>query len=236
MKKIILIPVLNEKNNITRILKKIRKYYYSDIVYINDNSTDGTTEEIDLLSKKYKNIFHINRKNKSGIGSAHKDGIKWCYRKNYDLIITMDGDGTHDPKYINKLIRKNIGSDITITNRFLNKNSLRTWSLIRIIITNIRHFLISSLLGIKHDSSGAFRCINTKRVKLSDLLITKEDDYAYFWKSIYFLHKKKYKISEISISLPRRGIGYSKMTLKHILHSFFELIRLYISEKILNKR
>ena len=55
MKKIILIPVLNEKNNITRILKKIRKYYYSDVVYINDNSTDGTTEEIDLLSKKYKN-------------------------------------------------------------------------------------------------------------------------------------------------------------------------------------
>ena len=92
------------------------------------------------------------------------------------------------------------------------------------------------MLGIKYDSSGAFRCINTKRVKLSDLLIIKEDDYAYFWKSIYFLHKKKYKISEISISLPNRGIGYSKMTLKHILHSFFELIRLYISEKILNKR
>ena len=91
-------------------------------------------------------------------------------------------------------------------------------------------------MGIKYDSSGAFRCINTKRVKLSDLLIIKEDDYAYFWKSIYFLHKKKYKISEISISLPRRGLGYSKMTLKHIFCSLFELIRLFISEKILNKR
>ena len=57
-----------------------------------------------------------------------------------------------------------------------------------------------------------------------------------FGKVFIFCIKKKYKISEISISLPNRGIGYSKMTLNHILHSFFELIKLYISEKILNKR
>ena len=166
MKSIILIPVYNEKRNITNLFIKIRKFCKYDILYINDNSNDGTTYEINKLKKKYKNIYHINRINRFGIGSAHKDGIKWCYKKKYKLIITMDGDGTHNPKFIKSLVKKNVHSDITITNRFLKKNSLKDWPLPRVIITNIRNLLISLLLGVHYDASGAFRCINTGKVKL----------------------------------------------------------------------
>ena len=234
MKIIILIPVYNEKKNITNLFIKIRKFCKYDILYINDNSTDGTTEEINKLKKKYKNIYHINRINKFGIGSAHKDGIKWCYRKKYKLIVTMDGDGTHNPKYINSIIKKNINSDITITNRFLKKNSIKTWPLLRVIITNIRHILISLLLGIHYDASGAFRCINTDKVKLKSIISVEENDYSYFWKSIYFLNQK-YKINEIPISLPSRELGYSKMKIKHIIYSLLTLLIFFFKEKIIKK-
>ena len=234
MKIIILIPVYNEKRNITNLFIKIRKFCKYDILYINDNSTDGTTEEINKLKKKYKNIYHINRINKFGIGSAHKDGIKWCYRKKYKLIVTMDGDGTHNPKYINSIIKKNMYSDITITNRFLKKNSLKTWPLLRVIITNIRHILISLLLGIHYDASGAFRCINTDKVKLKSITSVEENDYSYFWKSIYFLNQK-YKINEIPISLPSRELGYSKMKIKHIIYSLLTLLIFFFKEKIIKK-
>ena len=234
MKIIILIPVYNEKRNITNLFIKIRKFCKYDILYINDNSNDGTTEEINKLKKKYKNIYHINRINKFGIGSAHKDGIKWCYKKKYKLIVTMDGDGTHNPKYINSLIKKNMYSDITITNRFLKKNSLKTWPLLRVIITNIRHILISLLLGIHYDASGAFRCINTDKVKLKSITSVEENDYSYFWKSIYFLNQK-YKINEIPISLPSRELGYSKMKIKHIIYSLLTLLIFFFKEKIIKK-
>jgi len=234
MKIIILIPVYNEKRNITNLFIKIRKFCKYDILYINDNSTDGTTEEINKLKKKYKNIYHINRINKFGIGSAHKDGIKWCYRKKYKLIVTMDGDGTHNPKYINSLIKKNMYSDITISNRFLKKNSLKTWPFLRVIITNIRHILISLLLGIHYDASGAFRCINTDKVKLKSITSVEENDYSYFWKSIYFLNQK-YKINEIPISLPSRELGYSKMKIKHIIYSLLTLLIFFFKEKIIKK-
>ena len=234
MKIIILIPVYNEKKNITNLFIKIRKFCKYDILYINDNSTDGTTEEINKLKKKYKNIYHINRINKFGIGSAHKDGIKWCYRKKYKLIVTMDGDGTHNPKYITSIIKKNINSDITITNRFLKKNSIKTWPLLRVIITNIRHILISLLLGIHYDASGAFRCINTDKVKLKSIISVEENDYSYFWKSIYFLNQK-YKINEIPISLPSRELGYSKMKIKHIIYSLLTLLIFFFKEKIIKK-
>ena len=82
MKTIIIIPVYNEKKNIHYLLNKIRKFKKFLILYINDNSNDGTTQEIKKLQKKYKNIFHMLRTNKSGIGSAHMDGLIWCYKKN----------------------------------------------------------------------------------------------------------------------------------------------------------
>lgn len=234
MKKIILIPVYNEKKNVTNLFKEIRKYNKFDILFVNDNSTDGTTQEIIKLKKRFRNVYHINRIGKIGIGSAHKDGMKWCYKKKYDLIITMDGDGTHNPKYIRSLIDKNLLSDITITNRFLKKNSLQTWHFIRIFITNVRHFLICVLLGIKFDSSGAFRCIKSNKVKLEDLLSINENDYTYFWKSIYYLNLK-YKINEIPISLPGRKLGYSKMKISHVLSSLIILITFSIKEKIFKK-
>ena len=55
--------------------------------------------------KRYKRIFLIRRPKKLGIGSAHKDGLKWGYKKKYSIIVTMDCDGTHDPYYINKMIK-----------------------------------------------------------------------------------------------------------------------------------
>ena len=67
-----------------------------DLLFIDDNSSDGSQEEIKDLAKNNQNINYIFRPKKMGIGSAHKDGFIWAYKKNYKIIITMDVDGTHD--------------------------------------------------------------------------------------------------------------------------------------------
>ena len=104
MKICLIIPTLNEKNNVTNIINKIKKTkIILDILFIDDNSTDGTQNEILELKKKFKNIYYIFREKKTGIGSAHKEGIKYCYKNDYNLIITMDCDGTHDPIYLKNL-------------------------------------------------------------------------------------------------------------------------------------
>jgi dolichol-phosphate mannosyltransferase len=157
VKRLIIIPVYNEVKNIKHLFLRIRKSFKSDLLYINDNSTDGTTEEINGLVEKFKNVYHIKRAGKLGVGSAHKVGIKWGYKKKYELIITMDGDGTHDPKYLNKILNKSDKYDLVLTNRFLVKNSLKNWPLLRVILTHTSHLLLKTLLGLKHDASGAFR-------------------------------------------------------------------------------
>jgi len=228
MKRLIIIPVYNEVKNIKQLFLRIRKSFKSDLLYVNDNSTDGTTEEIDGLVNKFKNVYHIKRSGKLGIGSAHKVGIKWGYKKKYDLIITMDGDGTHDPKYLNKISNNSYKYDLVLTNRFLIKNSLKNWSLPRVILTHASHLLIKILLGLRYDTSGAFRLFNTNKVKLKDLLLANDNDYAYFWKSILYLKKKNYNIGEIPIILPARITGSSKMSLWHIIRGVYLLFKFFL--------
>ena len=168
MKTCLIIPTLNEKNNVTKILEKIHKTKTKlDIIFIDDNSTDGTQAEIQSLKKKFRHVDYIFRHNKSGIGSAHKDGIKIAYKKKYELIITMDCDGTHDPKYLKILIQKSKSYDYVITSRFKKKGLIKDWPLSRKLITYLRHIFVKIFLGMNYDASGAYRCFFTKKIKLN---------------------------------------------------------------------
>ena len=138
MKILIIIPVLNEEKNIRLIWSKIVKLknLKKDILFIDDNSTDNTRIKIINLKKKNKNIFLLKRDSKKGIGSAHKIGIIWGYKKRYPIIVTMDCDGTHDPVHIKKMLKliKTQKYEMISTNRFLKKNSLSDWSFWRIFL------------------------------------------------------------------------------------------------------
>ena len=120
--KLLIIPTLNERKNITLLCKKIRKINSKiNILFVDDNSTDGTREEILYLRKKNKSISYIFRPKKLGIGSAHKDGLKFAYKRKYKIILTMDADGTHNPLYIRKLLKYSSHFDLISTNRFIQK-------------------------------------------------------------------------------------------------------------------
>ena len=79
-----------------------------------------------------------------------------------------------------------------------------------------------------YDASGAYRCFETKKIKLKDLTDIKSDNYDYFLESVYILSRKSYTILEIPINLPFRKLGKSKMTIKHIFQSLSKLIELKV--------
>ena len=232
---IIVIPTLNEKENINILFNQLTATnIVFDLLFIDDNSDDGSQEVIKDLVKNNQNINCIFRPKRMGIGSAHKDGLIWSYKRNYKTIITMDADGTHDPKYLKLLIDESKNFDMVVTSRFLEKNSLEDWPLFRVFLTTLRHLTISLLLSISYDSSGAFRCINCQKIALSDLILAKNDGYSYFWESIFILHRKKYRITQIPIHLPFRIYGSSKMRIKDIFFSIYYLMTVFL-KKILGK-
>lgn len=231
MKKLIIIPTYNEKKNIVNLLNKIIKLYNSrfQILVIDDNSPDGTSDVVKQYNKKYKFIKLKKRKKKLGVGSAHKYGIKYAVKNKYKILITMDADGTHDPSYAKKFLFYIQKYDLITTNRFLNKKSLQEWPLFRRFLTNLRHYLIKLFLGVPIDSSGAYRCYNLKKIRLEDILRAKDNGYSFFWESMHIIYKKNYSIKEIPIYLPYRSFGSSKMKFKDIFSALIYLI--YISLK-----
>jgi dolichol-phosphate mannosyltransferase len=229
---IVVIPTYNENDNILKLYNSLAELKIKiNILFVDDNSTDGTKEKILLLSKK-PNVYFIFRKKKLGIGSAHKDAFIWCYKKKYNFIITMDGDGTHKAEYIKIMLKYKNRFDMIITSRFIKKNSLKDWPKFRIILTKLRFYLINIMLGIRLDSSGAFRLINTKNIKTKDLLLAKDNGYSYFWESLFILYNKNFKILEIPIILPYRKEGSSKMKIMDIINALYYLLIISLKKKI----
>ena len=229
MKFLIVIPTLNEKGNISIIYNRIFKIYKNaHILFIDDNSEDGSRKEIINLRKKNKKVNFIFRDKKLGIGSAHKLGILEGITKKFRYILTMDCDGTHHPKYIDSMFRYIKSNDLILTNRFLNKNSIKGWEFKRVLITQTRYYLVRFLLGSKLDSSGGFRLYDFKKVNIKDIFRAKNNGYNFFIESTIILEKRGYKIFEIPIILPKRVLGHSKMELVDIFFGLFGLLKYFL--------
>jgi len=231
----IIIPTLNEKNNVSILVKKIQKLKKKvTILFVDDASSDGTKEEIKNLNKKYKYIKFLFRDKRMGIGSAHKAGIMWAYSKKFDICITMDADGTHDPIKIKEVLNifKNKKYHIISTSRFLLSSSLEDWSLTRKLITYIRFFLVKFVLNTKLDSSGGFRCYDLKNIKKNHFKLAKNNNYFFLIESLFYFEKLKYKIFELPIVLKFRFNGKSKMRIRDVFLSLLGLFRLRILNKL----
>ena len=226
---LIIIPTLNEEKNIDKLVSKIfsLKKYSLNVLFVDDKSTDGTRKKILDLKKRFKKIHYLFRDNERGIGSAHKAGIKYAYKKKFNFCITMDADGTHEPSIIVRIInfyhKNRCKFDIINTNRFLNKDSISDWPLIRRLITTLRFLLVKIFLNTELDSSGGLRFYKLNTIKLKHFFLSKDQNYFYLIESLFFFEKLGYKIFEIPIELKYRNYGSSKMKFSHIFDSLKKL-------------
>lgn len=226
---LILIPTYNERENIQKIYHQIRTLFPKyNILFIDDNSPDGTGGILDNLKRTDAKIQVIHRQQKRGIGSAHLQGIKWAYQHNYSLFLTMDADFTHSPKYIKQFVQYSKDYDLVIGSRYLKAYSLKDWNWYRKTLTYVGHWLTKYLLGIPYDASGAFRLYRLDKIdkRCFDLVTAKS--YAFFFESLLIINLNNYIIKEFSISLPSRTYGHSKMSYSEALNSLLLLIKSFI--------
>ena len=129
---LVVIPTYNEAENVELMLNGLnnlnRKF---DLLFIDDNSPDGTGKILEKKSKENTNIFIIHRNKKYGIGSAHVDGLLWAYKKNYKVVITMDCDFTHSPEQIKFFLNEKNKAALIVGSRFIDNGGLKNWTVQR---------------------------------------------------------------------------------------------------------
>jgi dolichol-phosphate mannosyltransferase len=229
-KTVIFIPTYNERENVQELCARIHALNLdADILFLDDNSPDGTGEVLDGLAKKYQNVTVLHRTGKLGIGSAHQDGIQWAYRNKYKYLITMDCDFTHPPEHIPDLLKKAVDHDIVVGSRYLREDSLKGWNLLRKSLTMAGHVMTKYILKIQQDATGAFRLYDLEKVPSHAFQIVSSKGYSFFFESLYILNLNGFSIAEIPISLPPRTYGHSKMRLKDAWHSLMFLFAIYLN-------
>ena len=178
---------------------------------IDDNSPDKTYLVIEKFMKKFNNIFLIKRKNKQGLDTAHKYIYNFALKKNYDYLITMDADLSHDPNTIPKFLNQIKNYDFVIGSRYMKggRNDLRGF---RLLLSKFGNRFIRFILNMNlTEFTTSYRCFNLRTLKKINLKNINAGGYSFFMETLCHIKKLGYSIKEIPIIFYERKHGKSKI-------------------------
>jgi|ETNmetMinimDraft_11_1059920.scaffolds.fasta_scaffold44257_2 dolichol-phosphate mannosyltransferase len=229
MKTFVMIPTYNEKENIGNLINNILNLKIKNlhIVVADDNSPDGTWKIVQDIAKKKKNVHLLLRKTNRGRGSGGRDGFIYCLKNNADIIIEMDADMSHDPKYIPLMLKEIKNADLILGSRQLKGSKEIGRGIIRRIITYFANQYIKLLLGLKvKDCNSGYRCFKRKVLESIKAEKLQSKGPAIVQEVLFKAHLKGFKIKEIPITFINRTKGKSKLGIKQLASGYFMVTKL----------
>ena len=222
-KTVVIIPTYNEINNVLDLINQITENApLLDLLFIDDNSPDGTGDFLKNISEEKNNIYLISRKKKMGLGTAYVKGFQWAIANNYENVVQMDADLSHNPSDIPMLINEVENYDLVIGSRYLDGFNVVNWPLRRLILSYGANLYTRILTGLPlNDSTGGFKCFRVDVLKNIDLNKIYSQGYSFQIEMNYLSWVNGNKIKEVSITFVDRTVGQSKMSRKIILEAIF---------------
>ncbi|MDY6025188.1 polyprenol monophosphomannose synthase [Bergeyella zoohelcum] len=214
MKKLVIIPTYNEKENIDAIIRAVMALEQQfHVLVVDDSSPDGTAEIVRVLQKDFPEYLHLSvRKNKDGLGKAYLHGFQWALQNGYDYIFEMDADFSHNPADLPKLYAACLESDMSIGSRYKNGVNVVNWPMGRVLLSYFASQYVRFVLGIPiHDTTAGFVCFSRKVLEGIGLEKVKLKGYGFQIEMKYRAYKKGFKITEVPIVFTNRVLGESKM-------------------------
>lgn len=228
---LVIIPTLNEIENIERIIEAVFSQKKDvHILVVDDLSKDGTPEAVTSLQKKHPNkLFLENRKGEKGLGRAYIHGFRWALQKSYEYIVEMDADFSHNPKDIVKLYKAcQSGAKLSIGSRYVDNNvNVVNWNIKRLLLSYFASKYVQIITGIPlYDTTAGFVCYHRdvlERINLDEIRFV---GYAFQIEMKFKTWKYQFPIQEVPIVFTDRTAGTSKMSNAIISEAIFGVIKL----------
>jgi dolichol-phosphate mannosyltransferase len=216
LKKIVIIPTYNEKENIAAIIHAVivlgSQYH---VLVIDDGSPDGTANIVkELMQAHPDKIFIQERKGKLGLGTAYIHGFKWALAKQYDFIFEMDADFSHNPLDLDKLLAAcENGADVAIGSRYVKGGATENWPLDRLMYSKGGSLYTRIITGMPvKDPTAGFICYKNKVLAAMQLDHIRFIGYAFQIEMKFASWRLGFKLKEVPITFIDRKIGISKMS------------------------
>jgi len=213
VKALVIIPTYNESDNIKKAIQLVFKSAKNiDVLVVDDNSPDKTANVVKAIMKKDKRVNLIERKAKEGLGTAYIAGFKFALKRNYDRILEMDADLSHDPSEIPNFLKASEEADVVIGSRYLNGVNVVHWPLRRLILSYGANIYSRVITGMPlHDTTSGFKCFRREVLEAVDLDAVHSGGYSFQIEMNFRAWCKGFRLKEIPIIFVDRTLGQSKM-------------------------
>jgi dolichol-phosphate mannosyltransferase len=224
--RLVVIPTYNEAENIEALLNSIFDTVYGcEVLVIDDGSPDKTAEICKKLRETYQHLHLMERSEKSGLGSAYRDGFAWALDREFDEIIEMDADGSHQVADLMRMIdavSRDPQAGLVIGSRWIKGGATQNWSKAREILSRVANRYVRIALGMGvHDSTSGFRIYSAATLRRINIDHIRSEGYSFQIEMTRAAKKTGAKILEVPITFKERENGVSKMSKKIVFEAMF---------------
>lgn len=236
MKTLVVIPTYDERDNVAAMAEALFAVDPSlEILFVDDNSPDGTGDVIEGLIKNDSRIHCLHREKKEGLAKAYLAGFKRAIELGADKIVQMDCDFSHDPKDVPRLVAED--ADLVIGSRYVKGGATPGWPFKRRLISRMGGIFIRTVTGMPlKDPTGGFKCWKVSALKAMEYDTIESAGYSFQLEMNHRAWKTGLEIREIPIIFTDRVKGYSKISAGIAVESIKISLRLRFGKKKKNRR
>ncbi len=218
---VICLPTYNEIGNLRPMVEAIRAVVPAvDVLVIDDNSPDGTGRPADELAAADAQVHVLHRAGKEGLGKAYLAGFAWALARGCGLVMEMDCDFSHDPKYLPGMLAAAGEADLVLGSRYVEGGGTVNWGLGRKLISRGGSLYARTILGLSvRDLTGGFKCFRREVLEGIDLASVECTGYAFQIELTYRAVRKGFRVRELPIVFADRRVGHSKMSRRIVLEA-----------------
>jgi dolichol-phosphate mannosyltransferase len=212
---LVIVPTYNERENISRLIETVlAQDERLEVLVVEDGSPDGTGEIVDRIITTNRRVHIHRRPKKLGLGTAYLAGFRWAIERQYDLVLEMDADFSHDPAHLPEFLRAAERADVVLGSRYREgKVTVVNWPIGRLILSYYANVYARIVTGLPvWDGTGGFKCFRRKVLETIDLSAVRSNGYAFQIEMSFRAWKRGFKIVEIPIVFVDRTEGTSKMS------------------------
>jgi dolichol-phosphate mannosyltransferase len=229
MRCLVVLPTYNERDNLSGIIASIFEHAPDvHVLVVDDNSPDGTGALADEISKAQpEKVFVIHRPRKEGLGNAYIEGFKFALERDYELIVQMDSDFSHDPKYLPEFFEAIKTHDLVIGSRYVNGISVVNWDLKRLILSKAASAYVRFITRMPiADTTAGFKCWRREALQTVGLDNLMSNGYVFLAEMKYRAFRKGLRIKEVPIVFVERRLGRSKMDSNIMIEGLWNVLRM----------
>jgi dolichol-phosphate mannosyltransferase len=222
---LVIVPTYNEKENLPLLAERVLALPVPvDLLVVDDNSPDGTGRIADELAAKEPRIHVLHRPGKNGLGRAYCDGFAWALQRDFELVLEMDGDFSHNPADIPRFLEAAQQADLVLGSRYRDGIRVINWPLGRLLLSMSAARYVQVITGMPFtDPTGGFKCFRRRTLEAIDLPGVRSNGYSFQIEMTHKVWRQGLRIVEVPIIFTDRYQGSSKMS-GHIVREAFLMV------------